>query len=287
MSLTLLTVEKSGSIKEIVIKGTFVESELYKKAGFKTAEGFKLQTTWPIPQVKVNNVDKNYSISLYGKTNGRAGQENKYDFPPPVDNTLFFGACVLVNSVDGVAQSLSKTEWKAIYEHLFGGFEDIGDEDSEVSVDDVDENVPRTREGYVKDGFIVDDDDEEDDMSTDESEFTDISSEEEIKTKSKKVAKSKQIAKAVVKAVKTAVKAEKKATTSAEQTVTNVEKESEPESSLLTVDSQNLDSQNLDSQSLKKATKTKSKAKTTVFEAVEKSEYLVCTDELEEEAYLE
>jgi hypothetical protein len=276
MSLTLLTVEKSGSIKEVVIKGSFTEAELYKKAGFKTAEGFKLQTTWSIPQVKVNNVDKKYTISLYGKTNGRAGQENKYDFPPPVDNTLFFGACVLVNNVDGVAQSLSKPEWKAIYEHLFGGFEDIGDEDSEVSVDDVDENVPRTREGYVKDGFIVDDDDEEDDMSTDESEFTDISSEEEIKTKSKKNSISKKIAKSVVKAVKSMVKAEK-----------NIVEAVEPEPSLQILDSQILDSQILDSSSLKKVTKSKAKAKTTVFESVENNEYLVCTDELEEEAYLE
>ena len=280
---TLLIVEKSGSIKEVVIKGSIIEADLYKKAGFKTAEGFKLQTTWSIPQVKVNNVDKKYSISVYGKTNGRAGQENKYDFPPPVDNTLFFGACVLVNAVDGVAQSLCKPEWKAIYEHLFGGFEDIGEEDSEVSVDDVDENVPRTREGYVKDGFIVDDDDEEDeDESTDESEFTDISSEEEIKTKSKKVAKSKQIAKAVVKAVKSAVKADKDATIPVEQTLTNVE----AEDVLKSLESLNLDSQILDSQSLKKATKTKPKAKTTVFEAVE-NEAIVYTDELEEEAYLE
>jgi transcription elongation factor SPT6 len=53
---------------------------------------------------------------------------------------------------------------------LFGGFEDIGSQDSEEeSEDDLsDPDVPRTKEGYVKDGFIVDDDDEEDDDEEEE-----------------------------------------------------------------------------------------------------------------------
>jgi hypothetical protein len=194
MTVNILVVEKKGSIKEVELK-TYNENELFKKAGFKTAEGFQFQTEWG---ADING--KNYSVSVYAKTNGRAGQENKYDFPPPVDNVLFFGACVLVNKSKGVATSISKEEWNVVYAHLFGGFEDIGDEDSDYSVDDEeDEKLPRTKEGYVKDDFIVDDDD-----TSDEDYVTEESSEEEkISKKTKKAAAKKPKAKKEKKTSKT------------------------------------------------------------------------------------
>ena len=162
MPVTILVIEKGGSIKEVELK-TYSESELYKKAGFRSVEGFELQTEWGA------EIDgKIYSVSVYGKTTGRAGQENKYEFPPPIDNLLLFGSCVLVNTVKGVPTSITKSEWKIVYEHLYGGFEDIGDEDSELSEDDIDEDVPRTKEGYVKDDFIVDDDELDDEDYEDE-----------------------------------------------------------------------------------------------------------------------
>ena len=169
MTLTILSVEKTGSIKEIQLK-TFNEAELYKKAGFKTEKDFKLQTEWG---AEING--KKYTVSLYGKTDGRAGQENKYEFPPPVDSAMFFGACLLVNKCDGELTNITKEEWKLAYEHLYGGFEDIGDEDSEESEDDVDSDVPRTKEGYVKDDFVVEDDED----------YEETTSEEEIVTKKK------------------------------------------------------------------------------------------------------
>jgi len=153
MTITILTIEKSGSIKEHALKN-YDESELYKKAGFKSKEGFQIQTTW---NTECNG--KQYSISVYGKTNGRAGQENKYEFPPPIDSVLFFGACVLVNKINEEATSLSKEEWKKVYEHLYGGFEDLDDEDEEESEEDIESDLPKTKQGYVKDGFIVDSDD--------------------------------------------------------------------------------------------------------------------------------
>ena len=167
---TILVVEKTGVIKEVSLK-SFSEEELYKKAGFKNADNFKSVHSWTM------EIDgKSTTISLYGKTSGRAGQENKYDFPPPVDTVLFFGSCVLVANVsldEKTCGDLNTDRWEAIYEALFGGFEDIGDE-SEESEDDVDSDVPRTKDGYVKDGFIVDDDDEfdedDDDFESEEDE---------------------------------------------------------------------------------------------------------------------
>jgi len=188
---TILIVDKQATIKELNVK-TYVEEDLYKKAGFKSPEGFKLATTWDIT-VK----DKPYFISVYGKTNGRAGKENKYEFPPPVDNTLFFGNCILVNQLEGQeVTSLSKVEWQLIYEHLYGGFEDIGSEDSEE--EDEEDNLPRTKNGYVKDGFVVDDDIEDDDDDDDEEEviipkqpITKKKPEKKVKDESEKKSKKK------------------------------------------------------------------------------------------------
>jgi hypothetical protein len=152
---TILIVDKTGNIKESNVK-QFVEEELYKKAGFKTNSGFHEFITW---DVSIN--DKKYSITLYGKTTGKANTENKYEFPPPADNTLFFGNCILVNKVNSVAAHLTEKEWDTIYEHLYGGFEDIEEEDDEeTEEEEIVLNLKKTKEGYVKDDFIMDDSDE-------------------------------------------------------------------------------------------------------------------------------
>ena len=166
----IIIIEKTGTLKELNVKD-FSEETLYKKAGLKSKEGFGLQHTWG-PDDSID-----HSIRLYAKKTGRAGQENKYDFPPPVDNVLFFGSCILVgHDVDtGEVVDLEEDDWEEIYEYLFGGFEDIGESDDDDEEDDVDtedelENirkktgvvVKQTKQGYAKDGFIVDDDEEND-----------------------------------------------------------------------------------------------------------------------------
>jgi hypothetical protein len=181
----IVIVEKSGTLKTASVKD-FAEETLYKKAGLKSGEGFVLQYTWGTE----DGLDQ--SIKLYAKKTGRAGQENKYDFPPPVDETLFFGPCILVGSdlKTGEVVDLEEEDWEEIYEFLFGGFEDLGSEDSEDEEDvDTDEEleaiqkttgtvVKQTKQGYAKDGFIVDDDDEESLRSEEESEESDEESED-------------------------------------------------------------------------------------------------------------
>jgi len=158
----VLFVEKNGTLKEMKLKEV-VPEELYRKASFKTAEGFGVQASWP-------NADK-YNVTLYARKNGRPGSENKYDFPPPVDNELFFGGCILTNQdVYDNYIDLTKSMWERIYEELFGGFEDLGSEDSESESDDLeDKEVPKTKEGYAKDGFIVDDAEEVESETSEES----------------------------------------------------------------------------------------------------------------------
>lgn len=172
----ILIVEKTGVIREVTIK-TFSQEELYKKAGFKTGNDFKMVHSWTIEIEKIS-----VTITLYGKSVGRSGQENKYEFPPPVDTILFFGNCILVSNVSSDNKScgnLSSKQWEEIYETLYGGFEDICDE-SETSEDDIDDFDVAT----LKDVRITYNEEEEYE-SDEEEEFE--SDEDEISTIKKKV----------------------------------------------------------------------------------------------------
>ena len=165
--LTIIIVERVGTLKSLAIKDFKLE-ELYKKCGFKKGDDFVKHVEW---NAKYEGVK--YFIELYGKTDGRANSENKYDFPPPVDNTLFFGSCALLAYLKTEDGSKSYTDlslplWKKVYEKLFGGFEDLAATAAEDELEE-DElaNVPKekkTKQGYLKDGFVVDSSD------TDESE---------------------------------------------------------------------------------------------------------------------
>lgn len=154
---SIVIVEKTGSLKSLNVKSA-VNEDLYKKAGFKSNNDFARQTTW---NVELDGT--HYCISLYGKKAGLAKQENKYEFPPPVDNVLYFGNCVLVNHEKDSPEAwrdLSVSTWEKVYDKLYGGFEDLGSEDSSVSgdTDDSMNALPKTKSGYAKDDFIVDDD---------------------------------------------------------------------------------------------------------------------------------
>lgn len=189
----IIIVEKSCAIKEVTYKGDWTPDLLSKKAGFKTSKDFAKKTTW--------NVDDDHKITLYAKEEGRAGQENKYDFPPPVDNQLFFGNCVLTcQNGDNEYIDLTSKLWKVCYEALFGGFEDIGDESDEEDSeeDDEDEELDKTKQGYAKDGFVVEDEEDEDededfeddDEEDDDEDEQDENDDEEEHTTTRRVTRS-------------------------------------------------------------------------------------------------
>ena len=185
--LDVIIVEKGGSLKALAVKD-FKLDELYKKCGFKKGEDFVKQVEW---NAKYDG--KKYFVEVYAKTDGRPNSENKYDFPPPIDTTLFFGNCAILaylKKSDGSAEyvSLSMPLWNKIYEKLFGGFEDLAATAAEDEAEE-DElaNVPKekkTKQGYLKDGFVVDSSDTEEnnsgDNSQDESEEEDEDESEEI-----------------------------------------------------------------------------------------------------------
>ena len=222
----VLIVETNGTIKELAMK-QYTEEDLYKRAGFKTSDGFKLHCIFSVP-------NSTMIVRLYGKSVGKANRENKYEFPPPVDQTLFFGSCLLMamdaTTTKGRSESeredskaiaptrngggypssyslerpqgtvgapgcfvteatrrnmepidFPKSAWETLYVQLHGGFDDL----DEVGGDAADEaadaaeaaadaantlelGMTLTKEGYAKDGFIVDDDNDDDTDAVDD-----------------------------------------------------------------------------------------------------------------------
>jgi hypothetical protein len=176
---SIILIDKFGKLKTLQVNiKDFNKNDLYKKCGFKNNLNFSKQNVWKVI------IDKHkYAVSVYAKTDGRANMENKYDFPPPIDNNLFFGTCAIVCEIQDLQDNsykltdLSISLWDKIYEKLFGGFENLND----MAIEDENEedelaNVKsdkKTKQGYLKDGFVVDDKSDDDDENDDEEEDDD------------------------------------------------------------------------------------------------------------------
>ena len=152
----VIIVDKGCNLKSSDIKD-FNKDMLYKKCNYRKKDDFSRRTTW-----KMND---DYYVSLYAKDKGRANSENKYDLPPPVDKDLYYGSMLLVKHcyqelTNETAEDFELEEWNKLYEKLFGGFEDLGEEDSYSSEESIDPEL-LTKEGYSKeDGFVVESDEE-------------------------------------------------------------------------------------------------------------------------------
>ena len=157
----LIIVDKAKNKKCTDVKKFKIE-ELYKKCNLRKPDYFGKKHTWKINQF-------NCYISVFAKDNGRANSENKFELPPPVDNVIYYGSIIIIKHEDleldnDNAENLTLDEFEKIYEEMFGGFEDLS-KTSEEEEDELD-NIPdedKTKEGYLKDGFVVDDDEDEED----------------------------------------------------------------------------------------------------------------------------
>ena len=154
----VVLIDKGCNIKSSNIKNLEID-KLYKKCNLRKKDNFDLRHTWPL------NKDNLY-ISIFSKNKGRANSENKYDLPPPLDSKLYFGSMLLVKHSNknftnsNYAKDIEVSEWNKLYEKLFGGFEDLNEEDSYSEEEEIPEHL-KTKEGYSKeDGFIVDDDED-------------------------------------------------------------------------------------------------------------------------------
>lgn len=166
----IVIIAKNGDIQTQNIKFDGFGG-LYKKCGFRTSKDFTKRMTWNLEYRRLK-----LCIGVFAKNNGKATAENKFDFPPPIDNDLYFGKIAIVaclNTFDEVnITDLTDTIWVKIYESLMGGFEDINNTDNE---EESEEDIPDefiTAHGYKKDGFVVSDEEEDvyesDNMSEDD-----------------------------------------------------------------------------------------------------------------------
>ena len=158
----VVLVDKNCNKKETVLN--YDVGEFYKKCNYRNNNNFDVRHTWEFKQS-----GEKYYISVFAKDKGRANSENKYDLPPPIDSELYYGTLLIIkrftneNFEKDNLDDLKLEDWEKCYEKLFGGFESLGEEDSEET-DELDEisDSEKTKEGYHKDGFVVDDDDEDD-----------------------------------------------------------------------------------------------------------------------------
>jgi|TARA_Y100000992_G_scaffold302152_1_gene275227 hypothetical protein len=155
MTTSIVIIDKDGSIKDVSVKDLDINL-LYKKCNFRKSEGFEERHVYK--KVKISN--EKYNVSVYARDVGKAGTENKYDLPPPIDSILYFGNIALVrkDNEDNILD-LTCELWLKIYEKLFGGFEDLSntlkeDEEEEDELKDISPSK-KTKQGYLKDGFVV------------------------------------------------------------------------------------------------------------------------------------
>ena len=176
----MILIEKNGTIKQMNAKD-LTKDTIYKKCGLKSDCDFEKRTTW-----NTTIKGEKCTVELWAKDTGKAGSENKYELPEPVDKILYFGtmAIVRINSSGNIID-IKADLWSKIYDKLMGEFDDL-EEDEEEDEDEEDEletvsKSMKTKSGYLKDGFVVDsnsedeegegednEDDEEDDDEDDE-----------------------------------------------------------------------------------------------------------------------
>ena len=155
----IVLVEKTGNKKTLNAKD-LARKDLYKKCGFRKTEGFALRHSWKVEAVGSSPL---HTVEVWARDTGRANTENKYDLPPPIDTDLYFGTMAVVGvDCDGELIDLDKESWEKVYEQLFGGFDDLDDDDDDE--EDELEHIPKELKtkvgGYMKDGFVVDADEE-------------------------------------------------------------------------------------------------------------------------------
>lgn len=110
------------------------------------------------------------TLTLWGWTEGRTGTENKHEFPAPHDKGLFFSDVIVASS----AGDLTVAAWKEFYDSACKGFEDLGEEDT-----DIEENVGGVDADINGDADADADIDEEDFEEEEEEEEADGGAEDE------------------------------------------------------------------------------------------------------------
>lgn len=186
--ISIAFIRKNGDVETKTLRG-MDEDTLYKKCGFSNNESFGKIHTFQMDE---------YKVSLFSKKEGKSNLINKFELPPPIDTTLFYGSIAVIchsgfeeeddsGKMTGFIHYTGE-QWTKDYETLMGGFEDLNNEEEEEEdeLQDYPEEM-KTSQGYLKDGFIVEDsnsheDDDSDSYESDSenSESSESESDEEL-----------------------------------------------------------------------------------------------------------
>ena len=104
---------------------------------------------------------KSQTLQLWGWRDGKAGTENKHELPPPHDELLLFGDAV----ISATSGNFTAEEWTTFYDAAFGGFDEIGSNDSEEEEEE--EEVEEVEE---VEGEVEEEEEEEEEADEDEAE---------------------------------------------------------------------------------------------------------------------
>ena len=145
-----------------------------------------------IDKLHIWKIDNNVDYILYGCIDGKAGKENKYELPPPLENSLFFDDLYLLKYKNEAFCDLLINEYNKFYEDSYGGFENICNSDDETeeslsehtsdrefidddtisdfsSNNDITSSIISTISNNLNTVEEVDDDDDDDDDNDDDS----------------------------------------------------------------------------------------------------------------------
>lgn len=165
---------------QIVILSANGESRTLKTAAI-TAAATEVSVAKALRKVKtpdqIGTYDwKGLTLTVWGWREGKADTENKHELPPPHDEGLLFGD-VIVTGPAGIDFTVDL--WTQFYDAAFGGFEDLGSEDSECEVEveveevDAEEDDESDDDASSVDEVDAEDSDEESDEEEEEEEEED------------------------------------------------------------------------------------------------------------------
>lgn len=168
-------IRTNGDVEEIMVSNQINVDYLdydelkghYKKIG---KGAFERQCDWELDD---------FVFSIFGWKDGKESAVNKFELPPPEDTDLYYGDILVIKSKDDKPVNLTADEFEEFYNHAYGGFEDLGDEDTDEE-DSEDDEYDFTDGFLVKDDAPIefnssssseeDEDDEEDDDDEDDEE---------------------------------------------------------------------------------------------------------------------
>jgi hypothetical protein len=117
-----------------------------------------------IPLIHEWVMKSDLKLCVHGRTTGKFNKVNRYEFPPPIESVLLYGDVYIIGYKKGTNKqvNLSVETWISFYKAMFR-FENLQSSETtdEAEFDEL-KLVPahkKTKHGYLKDGFVVDDDD--------------------------------------------------------------------------------------------------------------------------------